>query len=611
MSASLRSHARRPVLLLMVYGMFLVLVGVTASAQAGLVSAHFSTTMLNSIVGNDSATVRSFVNSTLTPEDLTGAGLAAARADHLEEQLATLVARGEILRAEIRTPDGTILVSDIPVLRGTRAADTQAFSSAAAGEASAAILDSGQPSEATGPGLHSPSVMREFLPIIADGETQAVFALWRDARPILAQLDAMRGDVVLVIITAALIAAALLHLIFRSAQGRITRQTAQLLEATRKDPLTGLLNHGALVGVLAEVMEAAREDGDTITVALVDIDNFRLLNDTHGHGAGDGALLEVGKLLIREAPAQAICGRYGPDEFLIIAPGTSATLLEPAVERLRSAMAEISLQFGTSESLPVTVSVGLCSFPRHAQSVTGLLSTAALTLAEAQSSGGDAVRVADTVAVARAENTTFDVLQGLVFAVDTKDRYTKRHSEDVARYALFLADQLGLDAELKRSVRISGLLHDVGKIGLPDNLLRRPGRLTRDEQAVVEQHVALGDMIVRDLPNIELIRAGIRHHHERWDGTGYLDRLEGEEIPLIARVLAVGDAFSAMTTSRPYRKALPIEEALRRLGDASGTQLDESLVRAFIRGIETAPDAPLPGRNVATGRFWTPDRQVA
>src|SRR2546428_5419136 len=102
-------------------------------------------------------------------------------------------------------------------------------------------------------------------------------------------------------------------------------------------------------------------------------------------------------------------------------------------------------------------------------------------------------------------------------------------------------------------------------------------------------------MIVRDLPDIELIRAGIRHHHERWDGAGYLDHLEGEGIPLIARILAVGDAFSAMTTTRPYRKALGIREALTRLEDAAGSQLDERLVTIFVDGIETAPDDPLPG----------------
>jgi putative nucleotidyltransferase with HDIG domain len=196
-----------------------------------------------------------------------------------------------------------------------------------------------------------------------------------------------------------------------------------------------------------------------------------------------------------------------------------------------------------------------------------------------------------------------------VIAVDTKDRYTKRHSEDVARYAVFLAERLGLDEETRRTIQLAGLLHDIGKIGIPDVVLRKPSRLTADEYGMFQQHVALGDAIVRDVPNVELVRAGIRHHHERWDGNGYLAGLEGEAIPMIGRILAVADAFSAMTTTRPYRKALPIEEALKRLGDAAGSQLQEELVAAFITGIETAPDAPLPGEDPSA--IWRPELWVA
>jgi len=159
---------------------------------------------------------------------------------------------------------------------------------------------------------------------------------------------------------------------------------------------------------------------------------------------------------------------------------------------------------------------------------------------------------------------------------------------------------------------VAGLLHDIGKIGIPDSILRKPAKLTDDEYRVVKQHVALGDMIVRDLPNIELIRAGVRHHHERWDGRGYLHALAGEDIPLVARILAVGDAFSAMTTTRPYRKALTVEEALRRLEDAAGTQLDESLVKLFVDGLRTDADAPLPGViEPVADRLWTPADRVA
>jgi diguanylate cyclase (GGDEF)-like protein len=385
------------------------------------------------------------------------------------------------------------------------------------------------------------------------------------------------------------------------------------VESTRLDPLTGTLNHGALVAHLAVEMERARGDGTTLGVALIDIDNFRLLNDNHGHRAGDDALIAVVDVLQRELPDSIVLGRYGPDEFLLIAPADGVVELEPAVDHLRTALVDLSLQFESTERLPVTVSGGICTYPEHGSSVTVLLAATARTLEEAKASGGDRVVVAGARADEEDARTasSFDVLQGLVFAVDTKDRYTKRHSEDVARYAVFLAERVGLDPEAVRSIHLAGLLHDVGKIGIPDPILRKPGRLTPDEYEVVKQHVALGDMIVRDVPDIDVVRAGIRHHHERWDGAGYLDRLEGEEIPLIARILAVGDAFSAMTTTRPYRKALDVREALKRLEDAAESQLDGTLVRAFVDGIETAADPPLPGADAPSATIWTPRRRVA
>ena len=180
------------------------------------------------------------------------------------------------------------------------------------------------------------------------------------------------------------------------------------------------------------------------------------------------------------------------------------------------------MQFGDSEQLPITFSAGIATPPEQADSATELLSSVTLTLTEAKSAGGDMIRVADRTADERADARGFDVLHGLVVAVDNKDRYTKRHSEDVARYATFIARRLGLDEEFQSTIRLAGLLHDVGKIGIPDAILRKPGQLTDDEADVVKQHVALGDAIVRDLPNVEIVRAGIRHHHERWDGRGYL-----------------------------------------------------------------------------------------
>jgi len=600
--------ARRPMLLALVLAIFLVLVGITASALVAITSAHLATATLNATISRDASLVELFVNGNLRPDDLVPGQANAARQNELNSKLSSLTRNDQILRVEVRAPNGEILFASEPSTVGDRPVQSQGMKGALAGTPSAAISASRDLSDVAGPPLAATSVVAEYLPLVGeDGRTAAVMAMWRDAAPLLASVAQVQRDVVIVVLGAATVLAVILLLVFRAAQLRINRQQAQLLEATRRDPLTGLLNHGAVVAQLADLVEGVRRGEGSVGVALLDVDNFTLLNDTHGHLSGDAVLRDVANLLDDDAES-FFASRYGPDEFLLVQIGASAGDVERRVADLRARLADVTVQFGDSERLPVTVSVGIAALPEHASSVTELLSQATVALQEAKASGGDSVR---TVAARRARSATgsFDVLQGLVIAVDTKDRYTKRHSEDVARYAVFLAKRLGLDRETLATVRVSGLLHDIGKIGIPDTLLRKPSKLTAQEFDVFKQHVALGDAIVRDLPNLEAVRAGIRHHHERWDGRGYLEGLEGEEIPLIGRIMAVADAFSAMTTTRPYRKALPVEEAIKRLGDAAGTQLEEDLVVAFIQGIETAADAPVPGDDAS--RIWLPQRRVA
>jgi len=597
-------------LLALVFGIFLMLIGLTATALVTVTSMHQSSATLGAVVSRDRSLVALFVNGNLHRSDLDADGPSASSAADLEAKLAALTAQDEILRVEIRTVDGTILVSSTPDQRGAQPPISDGMREALAGQSSIAMVERAEVTDLGPAGLDAEHLVREYLPLLsAEGETLAVFAVWRDAAPLLARIEAARLDVVLVTVAASLLLAMVLFFVFRAAQKRISRQHAQLLEAERRDPLTGLLNHGAVVGLLAERLEVVSRAGGRLGLALMDIDNFRLLNDTHGHDAADQVLLRVSELVDRETGDGHDVARYGPDEFLLVLTDAGVPEVEAAVERIRSGLAEVAMQFGESEQLPVTVSAGICLYPERADSVTELLTAAAVAVVEAKASGGNAVRIARAVDEDRETSGSFDVLQGLVIAVDNKDRYTKRHSEDVARYAVFLAQRMGVDLEQLHTIHLAGLLHDVGKIGIPDTLLRKPSRLTAQEADIVKQHVALGDAIVRDVPDVELVRAGIRHHHERWDGRGYLEGLEGEEIPLLGRILAVADAFSAMTTTRPYRRALPIEEALKRLGDAAGSQLQEELVVAFIQGIETAPDAPLPGE-AETG-LWTPTLQVA
>ena len=607
-----QARPQRPILLLLVYGAFLAIVGVTATAQSTLVGAHFSTATLTDLVNSDATTIRAFVSTELRPSDLT-AGSAPTGADlaRLENRLVALTGAGGILRLEVRRPDGMIVAASQPGLHGVAPPAVDEFAVAARGTPAAAIGSDSESGAGGGP-LGSSTVLRAFLPLTVDGTVFGIVGVWRDGQPIVARLDAMQREIILVTLSAALIAAGLLFAIFRSTQARLSRQTVALIESSRRDSLTGLLNHGALAEILAVEIEHARDSERPLGVALLDIDNFRLLNHNHGHRAGDDALLAVAGLLERYVGSDIELGRYGPDEFLLIATSTTVADLEPIVDRLRTELVDLSLRFADTERLPITVSGGIATYPEHATSVTGLLAVVVGVLEEAKVSGGDAVRSAGPADHEDASaGSSFDVLQGLVIAVDTKDRYTKRHSEDVARYGTFLARRLDLTADEIRIIGVAGLLHDVGKIGIPDQILRKPGSLTDAEYEVVKQHVALGNMIVRDLPDLDAVRAGIRYHHERWDGEGYLERLEGEAIPLIGRILAVADAFSAMTTTRPYRKALSVEEALIRLEDAAGTQLEARLVSAFIDGIEQDDAPPLPGDGGGVGSLWVPGRRVA
>jgi putative nucleotidyltransferase with HDIG domain len=196
----------------------------------------------------------------------------------------------------------------------------------------------------------------------------------------------------------------------------------------------------------------------------------------------------------------------------------------------------------------------------------------------------------------------FDVLEAMVTAVDNKDRYTRRHSEDVTEYAMWTAAEMGFSEETMRVIRIGALLHDVGKIGVPEDVLRKPGKLTDEEYEVMKRHPQLGALIVAGMPGMEAIVDIVRSHHERWDGKGYPDALAAENIPVLGRLLAVADAFSAMTTARPYRKGMDWDVAIEEIRKNISTQFDPEMAQAFIKAIrkrrplELVP-SPAPSTN--------------
>ncbi len=378
------------------------------------------------------------------------------------------------------------------------------------------------------------------------------------------------------------------NLVLEVQKAQLQSANAELAALATTDPLTGLLNYRAFQTRLAE--EAARSEHRTHTaaVALLDVDDFRFFNDAYGHAVGDAVLRQVAARLRKVCGSADAVARFGGDEFTVLLTDAGRTATPAEVEaRLRAGLAGLSYQpLGEATSVPITVSVGAALLPQGeakgdaARSET--LRRAEERLHRAKT-GGEVETAADRVrAHAGRSLSGFSMLDALVTAVDNKDRYTRRHSEDVMEYSLTIARQIGMESDARDTVAVAALLHDVGKIGIPDAILRKPGRLTDEEFEAVKQHPQMGAIMVNAVPGLEGTLDAVRHHHERWDGGGYPFGLVGAETPLIARLMAVADAFSAMTTDRPYRKGMVQEKALSLLAEGAGTQWDPACVEAFL-----------------------------
>ena len=527
------------------------------------------------------AIVRAYVDPSVEEASL---ALDAPRNPAMDEQMERLVISGDIKVVKVWSRDGRVVYSNDPRIRGQRFSIDEELANAFGGTNSVEYGTVNEHDEDGGDAYLPERFLEIYVPIRGgtDGTPIGVYELYQDARPIEQRVEDTRREVFLFALLAASALLTLLGLAFAGSSRLLARQNRLLRERADRDPLTGLANHGYL---LRRIDEALRSHNATGALAIIDVDNFRLLNDGYGYGAGDDTLRLVARELSRVAHSGQLYGRYGPDEFILADFGSKERRLMTTLNELQRVMGEASLRFdGSSDALPLTASMGVALAPRDGRQALVLIGVAQAALREAKTGGGSVVKVADpaTMESLAAQNTTYGVFEGLILIIDAKDRYTKFHSEDVTSHALLLAEGIGVDDETRRLVRLSGLLHDIGKVGIPDAILRKPGPVTGEEYEIVKQHVALGDAMVGAVPALAEVRPGVRHHHERWDGNGYLDRLAGKQIPLIARILAVADAYSAMTTTRPYRKALSSDVALDRIAEAAGSQLDPELAERFI-----------------------------
>ncbi len=355
------------------------------------------------------------------------------------------------------------------------------------------------------------------------------------------------------------------------------------------DGLTNLFNHRAMQERLAqEVARVHRQRTQTpevaLAVATMDVNDFKIFNDTYGHATGDRVLRTISDTLRQTFRTSDIVGRFGGDEFVAILPDTDRAGAEVLCQRVAQSVAARHFEAPDGSTIQIRITCGVSDFPHDAEGAADLLRVADARLYVAKRRGVSVVEGEEArPATMQPRWADVGVLEALITAIDNKDRYTRAYSERVWHHALLLAQQMELPEDVIQATGLCSLVHDVGKIIVPDSILRKPGRLTAEEMSVVQQHPNFGAIIVRDVPHLDLVLGGVRHHHEHFNGSGYPDGLKGQNIPLLGRLLAVPVCFAAMTTDRPYRKALEIEDAMTEIKAGSGQLFDPEMVAAFER----------------------------
>ena len=377
------------------------------------------------------------------------------------------------------------------------------------------------------------------------------------------------------------------------------------------DPLTGLPNHRSLLEQLDKEMERARRYGHTFSLIFFDGDHFKRVNDTYGHAVGDLVLRELGERVHSTLRAGDTLGRYGGEEFMAILPETDSEHAIMVAERMRAAVTVLPLATTqVKEGINVTISLGISIYPEDATTSSELLEKADQAMYWAKRLGRNQIRTATEAqrasqdmalditihALERSDDTSQDGLhakQGLydkqlsavyslMWILELRDHGISTHSYEVSDLATAIAKEMKLDQQIIMAVSTAGLLHDIGKIAVPDVILKKAGSLSPNEWNLIKQHPELGAKILEVSPFLRGLMPAVHYHHERWNGTGYPEHLTGENIPLEARIIAVAESYQAIITYRPYQAGRSPSKALSELQRCAGIQFDPAVVQAAL-----------------------------
>ena len=370
---------------------------------------------------------------------------------------------------------------------------------------------------------------------------------------------------------------------------RLRRLIMRLADAARTDADTGLLNRRGLQEISELELERAHRGERPVSIVVIDIDRFKDYNEEHGHSVSDRALKTLAAMIQQNKRRIDVAARISGEEFALLAPDTDEHGAYVLADRLRREVREAFASTG------LTVSLGISSYPKHGGTAEELMTGADRAVFAAKALGRDRTVIYNREIAANLlgeQTRQAAVNEGHLAAVlvlaetlDMRDAGTARHSQLVGRYARSIAAEMGMEPEAVERMQLAGVLHDIGKIGIPDSILKKPGPLEEHEWAEMRKHPELGARILEGA-HLDDIAGWVLAHHERPDGTGYPSGIAAKQVPLQARILAVSDAYEAMTNDRVYRAALPEEEARAELVRHSGTQFDEEVVAVFLELLE-------------------------
>jgi len=388
---------------------------------------------------------------------------------------------------------------------------------------------------------------------------------------------------------------------------QIVELQEKLLSLANTDGLTGLANHRYFFDILEREVQQAKIKDKPLAVMMFDIDHFKSVNDTYGHRQGDTVLKEIGQIFQENIYPLDVAARYGGEEFIILMPETSSEKAYAASERLRQIIDRHQWKI-LGELISVSISVGIvCTDRCNLTSTHELVEKADMALYAAKRRGRNCVvswNEADPdKKMQKSENQDYYEMQkkvsslaeqlrsqalGTISALTQtmgmviKDNYIIQHSKNVQIYSGCIAEEMQLSSELQERIGTAALLQDIGKISIPENILKKVTPLTDDEQEIIKQHPIFAMKILEPIGIFNLELQIIKHHHENFDGTGYPGHLKGKEIPLGSRILRVADTFDAITISEcEYRQARSFEDALEEIHKFSGTQFDPDVIEAF------------------------------